>query len=179
MIENKRLILVGGTGRNVGKTQFVCDLIKSIANNYDVYGLKVSAIYPDEEIFHGNHDGNLQNQRLFEETRNDTKKDTSRMLRAGANRVFYLQSDDVFIQQGYLRFLELIPKDAIIVCESNSLGYHVKPLKHIIIKSETGKIKPRSLKQLESADIIITSKGGQGFPELQEICSDMLSYWKS
>ena len=177
MIENKKLLLIGGTGRNVGKTEFVCRLIRMVAKKYDVYALKVSAIFPDEDIFHGNHGEALEHQSLFEETRGDTSKDTSRMLRAGAKKVFYLQSDDKSIKQGYSRFCDLIPQDAIVVCESSSLGYYVKPGLHVIVTSSGVTIKPRATKQLEFADIVITSNGQEGFRELERFSVDSNNHW--
>ncbi len=177
MIENKKLILIGGTGRNVGKTEFVCRLISMTAKKCDVYALKVSAIFPDEDIFHGNHEGALETQSLFEETRRDTSKDTSRMLRAGAKKVFYLQSDDRFIKKGYNQFCDLIPEGAIVVCESNSLGSHVKPGLHVIVTHSELPIKPRAKKQIELADIVITSNGKEGFPELERFSFDSSNDW--
>src|SRR6056297_165204 len=94
MLHDPNLLIVGGTGRNVGKTEFVCRLIEKISRTEVVYALKVSAIFPDEEIYHGNHDGEESVHHLFEETRMETGKDTSRMLQAGASRVFYLRGDD-------------------------------------------------------------------------------------
>ncbi len=176
MLENKYLILVGGTGRNVGKTEFVCQLIKTIAQDHDVYGLKVSAIFPDEAIYHGNHEGKIEDIKLFEETRLDTKKDTSRMLRAGAKKVFYLQSDDEHINKHYLDFLQRIPADSIIVCESNSLYYHVKPIMHLLV-TDGGTIKPRAKKQFELADIVIISEGKSGFKEIDQIYSTLKNQW--
>ena len=89
-----QLLIVGGTARNVGKTEFVCRLITSICRKYPVYGLKVSAIFPDEGIYHGNHTDDMPTRQVVEETRLYTGKDTSRMLQAGARRVFYLRSED-------------------------------------------------------------------------------------
>lgn len=53
MLKNKRLLVVGGTGRDVGKTEFVCKLMGKISEYRPVYALKVSAIFPDEELYHG------------------------------------------------------------------------------------------------------------------------------
>lgn len=177
MLENKKLILIGGTGRNVGKTECVCKLISVTAAKCDVYGLKVSAIFPDEGIFHGNHDELMAPKRLFEETRRDTSKDTSRMLRAGAKKVFYLQSEDAFIEDGYEQFLDLIPRDSIIICESNSLSYHVKPGLHVIVSGIGIPIKPRAKKLLKRADIVISSNRKDGFPELELFSFDQNNNW--
>ena len=88
-----RLIIVAGSGRNVGKTACACRLIEKFSGETPIYGLKVSAIHPDEEIYHGGHDETTADGRLFEETRIDLDKDTARMLRAGARRVWYLKDE--------------------------------------------------------------------------------------
>jgi len=175
MLKNNRLVLIGGTGRNVGKTEFVCRLITNLTGRYTVYGLKVSSIYPDETIFHGDHD--LDNRRLFEETNRHSKKDTARMLRAGAEKVFYLQGEDDKIRQDYLRFSELVPEGSVVVCESNSLGNHVIPALHIVVTSKSKPVKPRAVKLLEIADVIIDSDGQGGFPEIETISASLDMQW--
>ncbi len=177
MIKNSRLILIGGTGRNVGKTEFVCNVISKFSKNNAVFGLKVSAIFPDEKLFHGDHLGSSSDRRLFEEVRRDTRKDTSRMLRAGADRVFYLQSDDEHILDGYYTFCKQIPENSLIVCESNSLGCHVKPGLHIVVQGADMSVKPRAKAQLELADMVVVSTGERGFPELGNICIDSNNTW--
>lgn len=169
MIEDKKLVLVGGAGRNVGKTEFVCRLIKKIARDHPVYALKVSAIFPDERLYHGDHSSEQLGSALFEETSDETSKDTSRMLRAGAERVFYLRSDDSSILTLYNQFRRGISADALVICESNSLGQFVNPALYIMVKSLSGEIKARALPQLERADMVVVSDGISGFPEIAEI----------
>ncbi len=169
MTKCKQLIIVGGTGRNVGKTEFVCKLIEKIASQMPVYALKVSAIFPDEELFHGTHSEDEPDLHLFEETRVSTEKDTSRMLRAGAIKVFYLRSDDARIHAGFVEFMKYVPEQAVVVCESNSLGQFVMPALSVVVKSVSGPIKPRAVAQLESADLVVVSDGVSGFPELASI----------
>jgi hypothetical protein len=178
MFENKCLIVVGGTGRNVGKTEFVCQLIERISDQFPVYALKVSAIFPDEKIFHGTHSGGETTLQLFEETKRTTEKDTSRMLRAGASRVFYLQSDDAGIETGYVRFIKHVPENGVVVCESNSLGRFVKPALAIVVKSVNGTVKPRALALLENADLIVVSDGISGFPELDSVGYSETDGWE-
>jgi hypothetical protein len=178
MIKYKKLIVIGGTGRNVGKTEFVCTLIEKFSSQLPVYALKVSAISPDEEIFHGTHSEDEPNFHLFEEIRLTTEKDTSRMLRAGATRVFYLRSDDSRIQAGFIDFLQHIPENALVVCESNSLGQFVKPALAIVVKSVNGPVKPRAIALLESADLIVVSDGISGFPELESLGYSETGGWE-
>lgn len=169
MYTNTKLLVVGGTGRNVGKTEFVCRLIAKIASHHSVYALKVSSIFPDEEIYHGTHSEGEARQQLFEETRANTKKDTSRMLRAGAKKVFYLQGNDSEVEAGYELFLAHVPENTVIVCESNSLGQFVRPALSVMVKSRHGAVKPRAVSQLDCADLVVVSDGGSGFSELEFI----------
>lgn len=149
---NNRLVIVGGTGRNVGKTEFICRLITNISTEHPVYAIKVSAIFPGEELFHGNHSVNKTTSHLIEEKNKFTDKDTSRMLRAGAIQVFYLRTCDSRIKAGFDAFLKRIPEKAALVCESNSLGLFVEPALSLMVKPVSGQIKSRAIARLESAE---------------------------
>ena len=164
----KNLLIVGGTGRNVGKTEFVCRLIGRVAQHTPVYGLKVSAVFPDEEIYHGSHTDERTGH-LVEEHRHQGNKDTNRMLQAGASRVFYLQSDGNNIATGFQQFCREVPDGAPLVCESNSLGDVVRPALRIVVRGISGEVKPRAVNQLAMADLVVVSDGRTGFPELERI----------
>ncbi len=169
MINDTRLLIVGGSGRNVGKTEFVCRLIEKLRYRHKVFALKVSAVFPDEEIFHGDHVADESSGNLFEETRRDTTKDTSRMLRAGACRVFYLRSSDADIRNGFAEFKRQVPSDAVIVCESNSLIRFVNPGLFILVKAKRGSVKSRVHSLSGRADMVVISQGESGFPEIERI----------
>ena len=177
MLQDSHLLIVGGTGRNVGKTEFVCRLISRIAVDHRIYALKVSAIFPDEEIYHGSHSTADPVQFLFEETRRETHKDTSRMLQAGADRVFYLRSDDSGIETGFHLFRRRITSPAAVICESNSLGACVRPGLRVMIKTSTGIIKPRATIRLQQADLVVDSNGCSGFAELDRIHYNVVQGW--
>ena len=171
------LLIVAGAGRNVGKTEFVCRLIEKHSSQSDIYGLKVSAIYPDEAIYHGDHSNKRFSTNLFEETRNNLDKDTSRMLRAGAKKVYYLQGDDEQIRIGFQEFQSMIPSSAPIVCESSSLWKYVQPGLLILVKAASVEIKPRALEIGEQASLIIDSDGLSGFPEIDAISLSKVDGW--
>jgi len=177
MIQDNRLLIVAGTGRNVGKTEFVCQLIEKISSTQAIYSLKVSAVYPDERNHHGNHSEDLSKDFLFQETRRDTVKDTSRMLRAGARKVFYLRSNSAGIARGFNTFRNLIPRNAVIVCESNSLWQYVKPGLLILVASADTAIKPRARRLTKHADMIVVSDKKSGFEELDRIGLSDTSEW--
>lgn len=163
------LIIVAGTGRNVGKTECVCRLISKISQQTEVYGLKVSAIYPDEGIHHGSHQNVSPSLNLVEEHRVDLEKDTCRMLRAGARKVFYLQGDDGAIERGFAHFLSRVPAHSPIVCESGSLHKFVEPSLLILVKSVDQDSKPRATELHECASLVMHSDGSSGFPGLESI----------
>jgi hypothetical protein len=173
----KNLIIVAGAGRNVGKTELACRLIRKFSTRTDIYALKVSAIHPDEGIFHGDHTNLESGIDLVEETRIGLEKDTSRMLQAGATRVFYLQGDDRRIRAGYLRFQSLVPADAAIVCESSSLWKYVQPGLLLLLRSAHAEVKPRAEELMNNASLVIESDGVSGFPELDRISFSEVRGW--
>ena len=170
MKELKNLLVVGGTGRNVGKTEFVCRLIEKMASQYDIYALKLSAVYPAELEFHGNH--SEEQESLFEEKNRDTNKDTSRMLRAGAKKVFYIHANDETIEENINSFLRLIPENALILSESNSLASIIKPGLQVLVHRKGFPVKERARAQVQQAHLLVKSDGESGFPELEQIYFD-------
>lgn len=178
MLNDPGLLIIGGTGRNVGKTEFICRLITRISATEKVYGLKVSAIYPDETLFHGNHGANETSGQLFEEHNVDGSKDSSRMLRAGASRVFYLRGDGAEIEAGYTLFKQTLSLQGLIICESNSLDSFVKPGLKIMVHNPSAVIKPRALAHLDRADLVVQSDGTSGFKEMESIRGTVNSGWQ-
>ncbi len=178
MLHYPQLLLVGGTGRNVGKTEFICRLISRIAVGQKIYALKVSAVYPDEQIYHGDHGEAASAFEIYEEIRRDSHKDSSRMLRAGAERVFYLRSDTNTILQGFRQCMEHIPDDAPLVCESNTLGDCVRPGLMTMVTSTDGIIKERAKPLIRTADLVIKSDCRSGFKELERIYFDTKTGWQ-
>ncbi len=174
----KNLLIVGGTGRNVGKTEFVCRLIRKISEKRLVYALKVSAVYPDEQLFHGRHDSGEKDVGLYEEKDPGSGKDTARMLMAGAARVFYLRSDGSGVAEGFAAFLREVPENALLVCESNSLADVVQPALLVVVRSPHGPVKPRAVAQLERADLVVVSDGQSGFPELERVGLEEDGGWR-
>jgi hypothetical protein len=122
------MVMIGGNCRNAGKTTLACSIIQKISVNQKVVALKVTSVRPGEAELHGNHkDVNFSGFEIFEETNPDIAKDTSRMLRAGANRVFYIQANEGFIEKAIMQFLARYNNNQPIVCESRSLRSYVSP----------------------------------------------------
>ena len=45
MLDLPNMIIVGGAGRNVGKTEFACELIRQSAERHSVVAVKVTTIH--------------------------------------------------------------------------------------------------------------------------------------
>ncbi len=135
MFHVHNMIMIGATGRNTGKTEMACRLIKKFISSYTVIALKVTAINKVEEKYHGGDERCGQysslngNYSLTEEVSDNLKKDTGKMLAAGAHKVYWLEVKKEYLAEGFEAFLELInnSQDKIIICESNSLRTVVNP----------------------------------------------------
>ncbi len=141
MIQRSRFIILGSTGRNTGKTEFACRLIEHYGKQRKIFGVKVVTIDPDRGSCPRGGEGcgicsSLKGDyEITEETRTDTDKDTSRMLRAGAHKVYFLKVRYDRLEQGLKALLAVLPKHALAVCESNSIRKVIEPGLFLVIKN--------------------------------------------
>jgi hypothetical protein len=152
------LIIIGGSSRNVGKTTLALRLIEKYALSERITGLKVTSIRPGEETHHGSHETpDLHNFRIIEETKNSSSKDTARMLSAGADKVYYIETPDNKIHEAIKMFLATKDTGGPIVCESRSLRNSVIPGLFILLKHyDMHLIKPGFHQFEKMADFILT-----------------------
>ena len=133
MVTIPGMIMVGAGGRNVGKTEFACSLIRKFSPEHDVIGIKVTTIEQAHASCHRGGEGcgacaSLEdNFCITEETDSNSDKDTCRMLAAGAKKVFWLRVLKEHLSEGINALLTAIGPDAVSVCESNSLRLVVEP----------------------------------------------------
>lgn len=129
------LLLVAGTGRNVGKTSFACVIIQQLSGKEKVIGIKISPhfhkISKQEKII-------INNEKfvIIEELNSTSGKDSSRLLQSGADTVFYVQANDEVLEEVYAEVLKLIPDQAAVVCESGGLRLVVKPGLFFVCKKD-------------------------------------------
>lgn len=81
---------------------------------------------------------------IYEETNRDTTKDTSRMLKAGAARVYFAKVLDDRLLFVFNKIKDRIPEGTPIICESPALRNFVEPGAFIIMSSTT----PNKLKNI-------------------------------
>jgi hypothetical protein len=126
MINYPEMLLIAGTNRNVGKTTFACKIINDTAIYSPVTAIKITPhfhkltekqqiIYKSEQMV------------ISFETDKYSHKDSSKMLQAGAENVFYIQCSDSEIQNVFKIIKPLIPTNHAVVCESGAAFNYIKP----------------------------------------------------
>lgn len=162
MIKLNRLILIGSAGINSGKTVLACKLIELLKSDYPITGVKITVIDKSENFCKkGLKDCNVCSSlkgdyEISEEKNQDLNKDTSKMLKAGADNVLWLKVSSLEVKKGLTALLKKIPKENIIICESNSVRKAVEPLRFTVIKNKDSENIKESCRQvINYADSII------------------------
>lgn len=162
MISENRMIMIGATGRNSGKTSLATEIIKSLKHKKKIIGLKITTIGSRDAVcprggegcgvctsVEGNYD-------ILEEVGSGTDKDTIRLLEAGCESVYWIRTHKEHIVEAFEEFLELAVDADLIVCESNSLRHYVEPYLFIMIKNTSDEfIKPTAAAVMDYADHIV------------------------
>jgi len=158
----ERIILLSGAGQNVGKTTFVCELIHYMKSlEHKVYALKISPHFHDESplntIFNNEH------FILSLEKQTDSRKDTSRMKKAGADEVFFLQVKDDFLGEAFNYAISFMPPDVLLIVESGGLRRLLKPALFFFLEGlNKDLIKENAIHNRPLADKVIVFDG-EGF----------------
>jgi hypothetical protein len=155
MIELNNIMLVSGSGRNCGKTTFACHAIGQLSKNGKVIGLKISP--------HFHLTGNKQKLiakgegfRVFQETDLFSKKDSSRMLQAGAAEVYFVQCSDIHLHGIWKEVKKLVPESSPVVCESGSFANMYRPGMHVlIVENVPDASKASYFRNIEKAGFIV------------------------
>lgn len=116
-------LIIAGNGRNVGKTWLSEYCIKQLASSHKVISLKIASHMHQLSDDIKYLAGDITNWMLGEECNPSSKKDSGRMLTAGANTAYYAQlCSDKHLPQiiDYIRTTH--ETDQPIVCESAAIG---------------------------------------------------------
>lgn len=128
-------MIVAGDGNKAGKTTMSCRIIEGYAH-IGITAIKITHHFHDvtpglKSISEG------EGYSVYEEHDREAQKDTSRMLSAGASRVFFAKVSDSSVADAFNQIMKQIPPETPIVCESPSLRYYAEPGMFIIMESET------------------------------------------
>jgi hypothetical protein len=137
MLRDPRLILIGSSGRNSGKTHLAVKLISRYAER-GVYALKVTGVEAlGLSCARGGEGCGAcrleQDYVIRREADAAAPKDTSLMLAAGAREVWWLRSLRDVMETAYRDFSARIPAGALVIAESNSLRHFVQPALFVML----------------------------------------------
>jgi hypothetical protein len=159
------MLLIGSSGRRCGKTRLATTLIENNRRRAEMIGLKVTTIEKkDGTCPHGNKGCGICSSMegdflILEEKEKSLEKDTSLLLDAGAQKVFWLLVLEEALDRGAKELLKHIPRDAAVVAESNRLRLAVEPGLFVMLINPGTKIKPSAKRVLSRADLIIKTDG--------------------
>lgn len=127
------LLIIAGTGNKSGKTSMACRIIEQY-RHLKIFGIKITPHFHDvtEGLVKVLEESGYS---VYEETNRETSKDSSRMLRAGAIKVFFAKVTDTTLEEAFFEILEHIPSKAPIICESPALRNYIEPGLFIIMDS--------------------------------------------
>jgi hypothetical protein len=126
MLNLPNWLIVYGTNRNSGKTTLITRIIRHFNPVLPIVGLKISP------HFHALEDQIMVIERseefiIAKETNRETGKDSSRMLEAGADDVYYIQVWDNNLEQVIPTLLSLVKPGAAVICESGWARHIIEP----------------------------------------------------
>jgi hypothetical protein len=155
------LILIAGTGRNVGKTTLACCIINEFSAIHPITAVKISSHY-HKAVACGNIIIQREDLYVAEETDNSKTKDSSRFLKAGAQKSYFVMAAD----ERQLEAIEIIRKlnntNDFYVCESGGLRNWVKPGVFLIVHRTGTSVEKPGIGQLKDlCDRWITFDGNQ------------------
>ena len=135
-MKKNNLLLVAGSGRKSGKTTIICRIIEQL-RGLEITSVKISPHFhpPSEGLVHF---AGAKGFGIFEETNRDSSKDSSRMLRSGAQKVYYIQTNEENISRAFAKVYSVIEPGKPVICESPSLINHLQPGLFLIMISVEG-----------------------------------------
>jgi hypothetical protein len=158
-----QVLVIGGTGRNSGKTTLSCKIIKQF-KDIGLTAIKISPHFHDP-------DSNLEpvvtncEYNIFKETSFDGHKDSSLMLSSGAFESYYIQTHDYTSGAALECILRKIKPLSPVVCESPAIRRFIKPGVFILSdNSEIGNKKDPGI-LLGQANMVYLLQEHHGVPE--------------
>lgn len=160
LLQARHMVLIGATGRNSGKTTLALQIIHAIKDTLPVVAFKLITIRNHGDICPrgGKGCGICQGLKgsfdITLETGTGTK-DTMLLKKTGANQVYLIRAYKENLREALEEALKLVPKDALILCESNSVRLVAEPALFVMIQSDSSSIKPTAEAVMEYADVIL------------------------
>jgi molybdenum cofactor guanylyltransferase len=167
MVKLDRMLMIGSAGANVGKTELACAILRRFqGEGEEIVGIKVTTIKEkDGQCPRGGEGCGVCSSlegvySILQETDAASGKDTSRLLAAGASRVYWLRVLKTHLEEGLAALLDIVGPEVTSICESNSLRQVAEPGLFLVAERKGAKTwKPSALEVKEYADRIVVSDG--------------------
>lgn len=174
--EFKNILLIAGSGQNVGKTKLACQILQNEKSKKPI-AVKITP------HFHKTTKGLNKIQKgenwvLFEEKNNTTQKDSSLYLQNGAVKSYLILTNDSGLEPAFSALTEFLPKDKPVVIESASLFNIVKPGLFLVVFREGDQQNKQTESVVQKADLLVISNGKHFSPSTEKISFDTLWFLK-
>lgn len=160
------ILMIGAAGRNAGKTLLACDLIRQHSPTHPLIAVKVTTIREETGAcprggngcgvchdFQGRYD-------LAQVHDGPPNKDTTRLLEAGASKVFWLRVRNEHLAEGVEAALKHIPDEQPSIWESNSARRVLAPAVFLVLREKgDDRIKESCRLVMDEADRILDFDG--------------------
>ena len=167
------ILTISGTGRNVGKTSLACRIIRKVSTSEKLTAIKISP-HPHKVDYPKALFEKPGAYSMFRENKKDRGKDSSKMLAAGADSAYYVQTSDAHLADAWEKLSEIIDKDRPVVIESGGLDGLLDPGLSIIVTDP--EFKDKKNRRRSGSDKVETS-----FEKFDQILNNIAFYqgsWK-
>jgi hypothetical protein len=165
------MILVGGQAKNIGKTTLVCNIVAALSQ------LRWNAV----KITTHRHEAVGCELRIegtswlvWEQISLTTESDTTRFLRAGAEKAFLIEAEDAGLEEAHASLRSLLRENSHVIVESTRTARVLPPdLFLMLINTAETDVKPSAQQQLGNVDIVLLRGEQRPIPEfLPKILQD-------
>ena len=165
MLKLPNILAIGSAGRNAGKTEFACELIRKYRRRETVIGVKITTIVEERSCPRGGDGCGVCKSftgkySITEERDGPVGKDTVRMMEAGADRVYWLRVRKKHLKEGVFALSQLLDPSACVICESNSARHVLEPGFFMVMKELKSRVIKKTCRDvLKYADKVVTFHG--------------------
>lgn len=125
MTRIERLLIIGGSGRESGKSSLAALLISKFMRR-GITAIKISP-HPHPDVTGLTMIAGNTEFQVYEERNITSEKDSARMLRAGASKAFLVISQEARLREAFAALVPFLPEGAPVICESPSLRRLIEP----------------------------------------------------
>jgi len=136
MTRSERLLIIGGTGRDSGKSSLATLLISRFTDRM-ITGVKITPHSHPEMSGLTLLTANERFQ-IYEEHNSTSGKDSARMLKSGASNVFLIVSEEINLEEAFNALQSFIPPLSPVICESPALRRFFRPDLFVIMVHPAG-----------------------------------------